>query len=141
MQKNEKTVRFNEVYKLLLGLLTVLISFSAGFLREISSSLLALYVIALFLWCLGTLLIKGEFVLKSLGWYWLNLSLFSALYRIFWSSKTIGQPVMATMGIVSLFLFLAIIGYLSPYIGRKTKILEIILVLLFTAIFIPTNWQ
>lgn len=128
--------RFDEVYKLLLGLLAILISFSMGFLRNIAMPLLALYIIALVMWVLGNLLQKLEYAFKSLGWYWLVLSLFSASYRALSLTEVIRQPIITIIAVLSIASFLLMLVYLWAYIGGKAKMAEIVAVIVFSLIII-----
>lgn len=118
-----------------------MISFSTGFLREIAPSLLFLYVIALGFWVLGNFIERIEYVLKSLGWYWLALSLFSATYRMARLTEVITQPYMAIMAASSVVLFLFIIAYLWSRIGKRAATIELVAVLLFSLIMILGGWD
>jgi len=139
MATKTRIERFDEAYKMLLIVMSIILAGSFEFFKEImeprffqESTLL--FVLAVFIWAFSTLgdgldeMIGGglfdaeqaEYVAKTFGWWMLMLSLGTILLRLYSAPALAGPPLFFTAIIlIGLGLTLPIFAYLKEVINEE----------------------
>jgi len=138
----ERSERFDDVYKMLLLVESILLSSSFAFFKEVMpweffNFTIFSYVFSIILWCVPHLYgTTVEYTLKILGWYFTVQIIIVTFVRLSLLVYVLPQIYTIFALILSFLFSFPMIFYLKQYIQKDVKLLKTSMIILVVALIV-----
>ena len=135
--------RFDETYRMLLIIESILISSSFAFFKEVMpweffNFTILSYIFAVLLWCFPHLYgTNSEYLFKTIGWYFTVQTIFVTFARLSLLIYALPQIYTITVLLLSFVFSFPMIFYLKQYIEKEdAKLLKLLMIILVLALVV-----